>query len=63
MIFLAEKDIAIVSDISGTTRDSIDLRIQLNSILINITDTAGIRETDDKLELEGIRRSILRFNN
>lgn len=58
---LAEKDIAIVSDISGTTRDSINLRIQLNSVLVNITDTAGIRQTHDKLELEGIRRSILRF--
>lgn len=61
-VCLAEKDIAIVSNISGTTRDSIDVRIQLNDVLINITDTAGIRATDDPLELEGIRRSIKKSN-
>ncbi|KAH7726426.1 tRNA modification GTPase TrmE family protein [Aphelenchoides avenae] len=57
---LAEKDIAIVSSISGTTRDSVETRIQLNSIPLIVTDTAGIRTTDDPLEVEGIRRSLRR---
>lgn len=49
-----------MSEISGTTRDSLETRIQLNSIPVLITDTAGIRETTDVLEIEGIRRSIQR---
>lgn len=57
---LAEKDVAIVSNISGTTRDSLETRIQLNSIPVTVTDTAGIRQTEDPLETEGIRRSIRR---
>lgn len=60
LINLAEKDVAIVSNVPGTTRDSIQLRLQLGLTLVNVTDTAGIRETDDILEREGIQRSLQR---
>ncbi|KAK0426377.1 hypothetical protein QR680_009677 [Steinernema hermaphroditum] len=57
---LAEREVAIVSSISGTTRDSLEARIQLNALPVVVTDTAGIRESDCELETEGIRRSIRR---
>lgn len=49
---------AIVSDIQGTTRDVIEDTIQLNGITFRFIDTAGIRHTDDQIELMGIERSI-----
>ena len=49
---------AIVSDIQGTTRDAIEDTIQLGGITFRFIDTAGIRHTDDKIELMGIDRSI-----
>ena len=49
---------AIVSDVPGTTRDTIEERILLNGIPIKIVDTAGIRDTNIKLEQEGIKRTI-----
>uniref|UniRef100_A0A914YLW9 G domain-containing protein n=1 Tax=Panagrolaimus superbus TaxID=310955 RepID=A0A914YLW9_9BILA len=55
---LAEKDVAIVSNISGTTRDYLETRLHLNASPITVVDTAGIRETVDPLEKEGIRRSF-----
>jgi tRNA modification GTPase len=56
--YSAERDLAIVSSISGTTRDCIETRIQLNGQLVNVVDTAGIRtDTADPLEREGIRRT------
>jgi len=57
---LAEKDIAIVSNISGTTRDFLETKLDLESVPVYITDTAGIRETSDVLEKEGINRSIMK---
>ncbi|MFH4980559.1 hypothetical protein AB6A40_007268 [Gnathostoma spinigerum] len=55
---LAEREIAIVSDIAGTTRDAIETRIELHSIPIYVTDTAGIRTSDDTLERKGISKTI-----
>ena len=49
---------AIVSDIQGTTRDAIEGTIQLDGITFRFIDTAGIRHTDDQIELMGIDRSI-----
>ena len=49
---------AIVSNIQGTTRDAIEDTIQLDGITFRFIDTAGIRHTDDQIELMGIDRSI-----
>jgi tRNA modification GTPase len=53
-----EKDRAIVTEIPGTTRDQIEEFININGLPIRIIDTAGIRHSDETVELEGIRRSL-----
>ena len=55
---LARRDAAIVTDIPGTTRDALRERIDLEGLPIQITDTAGLRETDDVIEAEGVRRAL-----
>lgn len=54
---LLRKDRAIVTDIAGTTRDIIEEQLNINDILLNIIDTAGIRETDDLVESIGVKKS------
>lgn len=54
---LLKVDRAIVTDIPGTTRDTLTEDFLLNGVRFIITDTAGIRETEDHVEIEGIRRS------
>jgi len=54
---LAGYDAAIVTPIPGTTRDLVKEEISLKGIPVHITDTAGLRESDDKIELEGINRA------
>jgi len=49
---------AIVSDIAGTTRDTVEEQLKIGSHLIRIVDTAGIREADDEIERIGIERSL-----
>jgi tRNA modification GTPase len=49
---------AIVSDIAGTTRDTIEEQVRIGTHLIRIVDTAGIREADDEIEKIGIQRSL-----
>ena len=51
---LIEEEKAIVTDIAGTTRDIVEGQIKINGVILNIIDTAGIRETDDKIEALGV---------
>lgn len=51
-------DRAIVSDIAGTTRDTIEEQVKIGTHLIRIVDTAGIREADDEIERIGIERTL-----
>lgn len=55
---LSKKDRAIVTDIEGTTRDVIEETIIIGDVVINISDTAGIRDTEDIIEKIGIEKSI-----
>lgn len=55
---LLEQDKAIVTDIAGTTRDIVEGDINLDGILLNIIDTAGIRESDDIVEQIGVEKSL-----
>ncbi|GJD33564.1 tRNA uridine-5-carboxymethylaminomethyl(34) synthesis GTPase MnmE [Methylobacterium aerolatum] len=58
---LAQRDAAIVSDRPGTTRDAIEVRLDLDGLPVVLVDTAGLRETDEAVEAEGIRRSRARI--
>jgi tRNA modification GTPase len=55
---LLKKDRAIVTEIPGTTRDEIEEYISIRGLPVRITDTAGIRQSDETVEKEGIRRSL-----
>jgi tRNA modification GTPase len=55
---LARRDVAIVSEEAGTTRDVIEVRLDLDGLPIVVSDTAGIREAAGKIEQEGIRRTL-----
>jgi len=54
---LLEQDRSIVTDIPGTTRDTIEEQIDLDGVAVTLVDTAGIRDTVDPIEQEGTRRS------
>lgn len=56
---LSDRDLAIVTEIPGTTRDVLRQEISLDGLPIHVVDTAGLRETNDKVELEGIRRAYI----
>jgi tRNA modification GTPase len=60
---LLQEDRAIVTEIPGTTRDIIEESISLGGLLFNLIDTAGIRETEDLVEREGVRRAEERLSN
>lgn len=56
--FLSGHDKAIVTDIPGTTRDMIEDRVILGDIVLNLVDTAGIRQTSDQVESIGVEKAI-----
>src|SRR5438105_1055440 len=57
---LARREVAIVSPHAGTTRDIIEVQLDLDGYPVMVIDTAGIRETDDPVEQEGVRRARAR---
>lgn len=56
---LAKRDVAIVTDVPGTTRDVLSVDLDLSGFAVRLHDTAGLRETEDVVEREGIRRTHL----
>src|SRR5215207_6125068 len=54
---LARRDVAIVSAIPGTTRDAIEVRCDLCGLPVTFVDTAGLRDTSDPIEIEGVSRT------
>jgi tRNA modification GTPase len=61
--YLAGADIAIVTNVPGTTRDAISVDVAIGGVPITVVDTAGIRETDDPIEKIGMARALDAANN
>jgi tRNA modification GTPase len=57
---LAGREAAITSEIAGTTRDVIEVRMDLDGLAVTLLDTAGLRETDDPVEKIGVSRALAR---
>ena len=57
---LAHKDVAIVSETAGTTRDIVEVYLDIAGYPVVIADTAGLRQTDEQIEKEGIKRALKR---
>ncbi len=60
---IAGRDAAITSEFAGTTRDVIEVKLDLNGLPVTILDTAGLRDTDDFVEKIGIDRAVQRAND
>jgi len=58
MNLLAKRKVAIVSDTPGTTRDVLTVSLNLNGYPVRISDTAGIRESSDTIEQEGVELAL-----
>ena len=61
--YLSNRDVAIVSEIAGTTRDVIEVHLNLDGYPVVISDTAGIRESNDEIEKRGINLALKRAEN
>ena len=59
---LVRRDVAIVTETAGTTRDVLEVNLDLGGFAVTIADTAGLRETDDHIEQEGVRRALKQAN-
>ncbi len=55
---LSGRERAIVSDVPGTTRDTLEVDFEVRGIPVRVVDTAGLRESEDAIEAEGVRRAI-----
>ena len=55
---LARRDVSIVSPIPGTTRDALEAHLDLDGYPVTLVDTAGLRESDDPIEMEGVSRAL-----
>lgn len=60
---LARRDVAIVSPIAGTTRDAIEVRLDIGGYPVTLVDTAGLRKSDEFIEKEGIKRALAHAEN
>lgn len=58
--WLAKRDVAIVSAAAGTTRDVLEVHLDIDGYAATVADTAGLRETPDEVEAEGVRRALER---
>ncbi|MHB0951605.1 MAG: tRNA uridine-5-carboxymethylaminomethyl(34) synthesis GTPase MnmE [Allorhizobium sp.] len=58
---LANREVAIVTEYAGTTRDILHCELDLGGFAVHLFDTAGIRDTDEAIEREGIRRAMLKI--
>lgn len=61
--YIGGRQIAMTSDIPGTTRDVIELRVDLKGLMVTLLDTAGIRQSDDRLEAQGVEIALDRARN
>ena len=61
--YLSKREVAIVSEIEGTTRDTIEVNLNLDGYPVLISDTAGIRETNDQIEKKGVQIAIDKAQN
>ncbi|MBV9541136.1 MAG: tRNA uridine-5-carboxymethylaminomethyl(34) synthesis GTPase MnmE [Alphaproteobacteria bacterium] len=57
---LAQRDVAIVAETAGTTRDIIEVRLNIGGYAVIVADTAGLRDARDAVESEGVRRALAR---
>lgn len=60
---LLNEEVAIVSDIAGTTRDTIEDHMTIEGVRFNFIDTAGIRDTSDEIERIGIERAMAKVKS
>ena len=60
---IARRDVAIVSETAGTTRDAIEVAIEIGGYAATLTDTAGLREATESIEAEGVRRAHQRLEH